>query len=95
MNSSTHPLPDCYFHDESGSVRFWVRSDAGRSVGAIIRKETLHYRYNAVIGSGTDALQAYQTHRGDIDVAVLRRLAKGSIEPVMLRESDLVTPPLR
>jgi hypothetical protein len=29
------------------------------------------------------------SHRGVIDAATLRRIAKGSIEPVMLREYDL------
>ena len=28
------PLPESYFHDDSGSVRFWVRTDAGVVVGA-------------------------------------------------------------
>ena len=84
------PLPESYFHDDSGSVRFWVRTDAGVVVGASIRKETLHYRYQVVVDSGKDALNAYGAHREEIDAAVMRRIAKGSIEPVMLREPDLV-----
>lgn len=95
MNNPTPLLPESYFHEDSGSVRFWVRNDAGDFVGASIRQQTLHFRYNVVIGGGADALQAYQAHRGDIDAAVMRRIAKGSIEPVMLREYDLAAPPVR
>ena len=84
------PLPESYFHDDSGSVRFWVRTDAGVVVGASIRKETLQYHYRVVIGGAKDALNTYGAYREEIDAAVMRRIAKGSIEPVMLCEPDLV-----
>lgn len=87
--------PERYFHDDSGSVRFWVRSEGGAFVGASVRKETLHYRYHAVTDLGAQALQVYDDHRAEIDAAVVRRIARGSIEPVMLREPDLVAPPVR
>lgn len=35
-----------YFHEASGTVRFWVLID-GEEVGAMIGKETLHYRYRS------------------------------------------------
>lgn len=93
--TETLVLPDSYFHEDSGSVRFWVCSDAGEIVGASIRKEVLQFRYDLALGSGADALKAYGSHQDEIDDAVRRRIAKGSIEPVMLRESDLAMPALR
>lgn len=80
-------LPDPFVHDESGAVRFWVRTDSGEMVGAIIRKEALHYRFRGA-ASGADVLTTYQANRSEIDAAVLRRVAAGSIEPVILREAD-------
>lgn len=85
-------LPEPYFHDDSGSVRFWIRTESGAFVGASIRKETLHYRFHAALNSA-DALASYRTHRSEIDAAVRRRVAKGSIEPVMLREADVAPQP--
>lgn len=80
-------LPDPFVHEESGAVRFWVQTDSGEMVGAIIRKEALHYRFRGA-ASGADVLTTYQANRGEIDAAVLRRVAAGSIEPVILREAD-------
>jgi len=79
------PLPT--FHDETGTVRFWVDTADGSVVGATISKETLHYRFQARL-NGTDAVETYATHRAEIDAVVQRRIATGSIEPVMLREAD-------
>lgn len=84
----TDPLPAPFFHEPSGAVRLWVRTEAGDAVGAILRKEVLHFRFRADLG-GTDALATYLNHRDEIDAAVLRRIAAGSIEPVLLREADL------
>jgi hypothetical protein len=80
-------LPEPFVHDESGAVRFWVQTDAGDTVGAIVRKEALHYRFKSA-ASGVDVLKTYRDHREEIDAAVLRRIATGSIEPVILREAD-------
>jgi hypothetical protein len=80
-------LPQAYFDDSAGVVYLWVRTDAGFPMGAILRKEVLHFRFNADL-SGVDALTTYQQHRPEIEAAVLRRIAAGSIEPVLLRESD-------
>jgi hypothetical protein len=80
--------PDPIFHEASGAVRFWVQAENGQFVGASIAKETLHFRFRADV-SGVDALVTYAAHRGEIDAAVRRRIAAGSIEPVMLREADV------
>jgi len=79
-----------FFHADSGSVRFWTLID-GLPVGASISKETLHYRYNAQ-RSDDDPLSTYNAHAIEIEAAVRRRVAAGSIEPVMLREYDLRAP---
>ncbi|VTU34309.1 hypothetical protein SRS16CHR_05462 [Variovorax sp. SRS16] len=79
-----------FFHEASGSVRFWVLVD-GQLLGASIGKETLHhcFRPGAV---GDQPLETYTSHAPDIDAAVRRRVAQGSAEPVMLREFDLHEP---
>lgn len=84
--------PAPFFHEDSGAVRFWVLSDADQFVGASVSKETLHYRFQSGL-AGSDALASYLLHRGEIDAAVHRRIASGSIEPVMLRERDMVPVP--
>jgi hypothetical protein len=78
-----------FFHEGSGAVRFWVLTESGAYVGATVSKETLHYRFKADI-SGSDSVASYQANRQEIDAAVIRRVGTGSIEPVMLREADLV-----
>jgi hypothetical protein len=76
-----------FFHQDSGAVRFWVQVD-DQLVGASISKQTLHYRFRPD-AQGEDPLETYNTFARDIDAAVRRRVAKGSIEPVMVREYDL------
>ena len=80
-----------FFHEASGAVRFWVLVD-GLLVGASIGKETLHYRYQAHM-TDDDPLSTYTAHAAEIDAAVRRRVATGSIEPVMLREPDVRAAP--
>lgn len=80
--------PDPIFHVDSGAVRFWVPIGDGRFVGATISKEALHYRFEASL-DGSDAVRTYAAHQEEIDGAVRRRLAGGSIEPIMLREFDV------
>jgi hypothetical protein len=80
--------PPPFLHDASGDVRFEVLLDDGASIGASISMRALHYRYRASL-DGADAVATYTAHRGDIDAAVRRRFAAGSLEPVMLREHDL------
>ena len=86
--------PEPYFHDDSGSVRFWVDSGALAYVGASIRKEILNYRFKSA-SNAAEAVDTYRAQQTSIDAAVLRRIAQGSIEPVMLREADLDAPPAR
>jgi len=76
-----------FFHEESGSVRFWVMVDEV-PVGASITKAALHYRYRPD-ARDEDPLETYRAHVDEIHAAVRRRVAKGSIEPVMVREFDL------
>jgi hypothetical protein len=85
------PRPEPYFHEPSGAVRFWVPVAAGGFIGASIPTAVLHFRFHSN-ASGTDAVADYRRHRGEIEDAVLRRVAQGSIEPVMLREADIVRP---
>ncbi len=79
-----------FFHDASGTVRFWI-GVGDRLLGASVSREALHHRYRPG-AQGDDPLETYQAHRGEIEEAVRRRLAQGSIEPVMLREYDLRAP---
>ena len=82
-----------FFHEASGSVRFWVPVGDG-FVGASIRKETLHYRFQAH-ASGEDPVATYVQNSAEIDAAVRRRLATGAREPVILRDSDVPAVPRR
>jgi hypothetical protein len=81
------PTDTPFLHEASGTVRFWV--DVGdQSVGAIIGKETLHYRY-AAQRTDDDPLSTYLSNASEIHAAVRRRVAGGSVEPVMLRDADI------
>lgn len=76
-----------FFHDESATVRFWVQTDAGL-VGASISRLVLHYSFRPGTQSD-DPLQTYAANAEAIAAAVRSRVAKGSREPVMVREFDL------
>jgi hypothetical protein len=82
---------EAYFHDGSGTVRFWVQLDQA-PIGAMVRKETLHYRYHALV-SNDDPLTTYRNNAAEIDEAVRRRAAAGSAEPILLRDADLAPRP--
>jgi len=79
-----------FFHIPSGTVRFWVVIN-GFPVGASIGKETLHYRYKAH-ARNDDPLETYTANAAEIELAVRRRVASGSMEPVMLRDFDVHRP---
>jgi hypothetical protein len=79
-----------FFHQPSGTVRFWVLVD-GQWVGASIGKEVLHYRYKPNMRDD-DPLETYNANALEIDATVRRRVAGGSIEPVMLRDPDMRAP---
>jgi hypothetical protein len=83
--------PEPFLHLPSGTVRFWVLVD-GHFVGASIRREILHYRYHAT-RTDDDPMVTYAANLADIHAAVQRRVAKGSIEPVMLRDADIQAAP--
>ena len=87
-------LPQPFFHQDTEALRFWVQVPGGVPIGAILTRQLLHYRFDAK-PDGSDAVAIYEAHRGDIDAAVLSRVANGSIEPVMLREHDLPARPRR
>jgi hypothetical protein len=80
-------VPEPFLHLPSGTVRFWVQVN-GQFVGASIRREILHYRYHAA-QTGDDPMVTYAANLTEIHDAVRRRVAKGSIEPVMLRDADI------
>jgi hypothetical protein len=77
-----------FFHEASGSVRFSVMVE-GQPVSASIARETLRYHFRTA--EGAEPMETYGQHVEEIDAAVRRRLAAGSMEPVMLRENDLRT----
>ena len=80
-------IPDAFFHLPSGTVRFWIEVD-GQAIGASIGKEVLHYRFHAN-QRDDEPLQTYLAHAPELEAAVRRRVAAGSLEPVMLRDADV------
>jgi len=76
-----------FFHEISGTVRFWVQVD-DVLIGASIGKETLHYRYKPHM-TDDDALSTYLQNSAEIDAAVRRRVATGAREPVILQDVDV------
>lgn len=76
-----------FFHQESGAVRFWIPIN-GQIIGGSISREALHHRFRPT-AKDDDPLETYNANAADIAAAVARRVAQGSIEPVMLREYDL------
>lgn len=87
---STPSTPQPFYHPDSGSVRFWVLLPDGRLMGAIARQAILHHCFQGTL-DGEGALAAFAAHRAEIETAVRTRAAGGSIEPVLLRESDFAT----
>ena len=68
-----------FFHEASGTVRFWVLIGE-EFVGASVGKETLHYRYRST-AIDDQALDTYALHARDIDDAVRRRVAGAPPNP--------------
>jgi hypothetical protein len=77
-----------FFHEASGSVRFWVLIDQS-PIGASVAREALFHRYGGSMRDGSDPLAIWELHVPEMEAAVRRRVAQGSLEPVMLREFDL------
>ncbi|MBU1359318.1 MAG: DUF1488 domain-containing protein [Gammaproteobacteria bacterium] len=76
-----------FFHEPSGTIRFWVQID-GEYVGGSIAKETLHYCYYPK-ASDDQPLETYTRHAQEIESAVRRRFAQGSTSPILIRDYDL------
>jgi hypothetical protein len=76
-----------FFHEASGTVRFWVLVD-GKPLGASVSRDALHYRYRPNV-QGDEPMETFRDNAAEIEAAVHRRLAQGAREPVMLREHDL------
>ena len=57
-------------------------------MGNSIRREVLHYRYHAT-RTDDDPMVTYAANLAELHAAVRQRGARGSIEPVMLREADI------
>jgi len=93
MTESHDPTPaapvadPAFFHSDSDSVRFWVQTSAGLT-GATVSRYTLHHRYQPD-ARDDDPLETHRAHLAELEAAVRRRVANGSIEPVVLREFDL------
>ena len=85
--SGTAPVDPPFFHEASGTVRFWVLID-GQPMGAGISRDILRYRFRPG-AQGDDPMEIYAQYADQLEAAVRRRVAQGSIEPVMLREFDL------
>jgi hypothetical protein len=77
-----------FFHEASGCVRFWVLVDEN-PIGASVAREALYHRYGGSTRDGSDPLAIWALHVPEMEAAVRRRVAQGSVEPVMLREFDL------
>ena len=78
---------DACFHTDSGAVCVWVPIADGL-MGASIGRSVLHHRFRPG-ARDDDPLQTFLSHRPEIEAAVRRRAAQGSIEPVMVREYHL------
>jgi hypothetical protein len=76
-----------FFHDASGTVRFWVDFD-GRLMGATVGREALRRRYRPA-ANDEHPVQTFGENRADIEAAVRTRVAAGSLEPILLSEDDL------
>lgn len=90
--AAPQPLPPPEYHGASEALWFWVRNGESPPVRASISRQVLHYRLDGQ-SDGSDAAKTYAAHRALIDAAVLRRVAAGSRDPVLLRESDLTPLP--
>jgi hypothetical protein len=76
-----------FFHEASETVRFCVDIN-GRPMWSSVGRMALHHRYRPN-GRDEDPMDTFRENQADIEAAVRRRVAQGSIEPVMLREYDL------
>lgn len=87
MTDTLDPAAPPFFHESSGTVRFWVRIEE-KLMGASVPRAALQHRFRPT-GQDEDPLDTFRAHLAEIEAAVRVRVAQGSIEPVMLREYDL------
>ena len=87
MPYTPDPAVAPFFHESSGTVRFWVLVE-GKLMGASVGRTALHHRYRPT-SQDDDPVETFNAHVEELEAAVRRRVAQGSIEPVMLREYDL------
>ena len=80
-------MTDAFLHEASGTVRFWICID-DEMVGASVSPRSLQYRYRST-ASNEDPLETYRANADHLEAAVRRRVAAGSLKPVLLREFDL------
>jgi hypothetical protein len=88
------PLPPPLFRPDPGDLCVWVALPDRTPIGVILSRQVLLYCFQAR-PDGSDAVVRYEAHRAEVEAAVLRRVAAGSIEPVILRENDLPASPRR
>ena len=87
MSDALDPAVPPFFHEGSGTVRFWVRIGENL-MGASVGRAALQHRFRPE-RPDEDPLETFRAHFAEIEAAVRARVAQGSIEPVMLREYDL------
>jgi hypothetical protein len=76
-----------YLDEPSSTVRFCILV-SGSPLRVSIGTTALHYRFRPT-ATGEDPLETFRANEREIEAAVLRRLAGGSLEPVILREFDI------
>ena len=84
---ATRGAPAAFYHQDSEAVRFWVPIADG-FVGARIRRAVLQYRFRPE-RSDEEPIETYGRHSAEPGAALQRRVAQGSIEPVIQRDFDL------
>lgn len=88
MTPALTDTPAPFFHTDSDALRFWVDLPGRPPIGASIDRRVLRQCFQGR-EDGSDALAVYAENRRTMHAAVARRVAAGSLEPVMLREFDL------
>ena len=79
-------IPACFYAD-SGALRFWGAVGQGLP-GASGARAVLHGRCRTGL-IGDDPLEAVRGQLLETEATVRRRVARGAIEPLMLREIAL------
>jgi hypothetical protein len=91
LNPTDIAIHTPYYHEGTEAVRFWVPVN-GVLVGASVRRQVLHDHFHRE-RHDDEPLPTFLGRAEAMAAAVRRRVAGGSIEPVMLREFDLAAIP--